>query len=366
MLLSAGDAIAEQPSTRWHTSPECWPSPRYTHGPVDSELAARVRLVDAPASASSLMSGELSPNGGYRYLLQQTGTDWQLLVDVEQGRSLRLQLSAPAWAPSARWINEKLIYLRVHWGRQIGSDLILDVERGELIHHERIEEGSIAFEQFRQACGGQCPCPVAGAPGGFAATAPPSADASTGATTEPEPAEDGLRLTGLVRPGAVRLETLALYAAPQLSAKRIAATGLQLRQREASYESPALAVYGQRPGWYRLRLQTGIYVWAAARELGEFMPLRQLLPDRLNHLTRSWDGRLWESPDARPAQIREGGEVAVQYLASRRVDGRLWVEVALYKDDPCSGGDGSTAERGWVPAHDDQGEPLVWFWSRGC
>jgi hypothetical protein len=175
-----------------------------------------------------------------------------------------------------------------------------------------------------------------------------------------------LRLTGLVRPGAVRLETLALYAAPQLSAKRIAATGLQLRQREASYESAALAVYGQRPGWYRLRLKTGIYVWASARELGEFLPLRQLLPDRLNHLSRSWDGRLHDAPGGRPAQIRDGGEVAVQYLASRRVDGRLWVEVALYKDDPCSGGDGSTAERGWVPAHDDQGEPLVWFWSRGC
>jgi hypothetical protein len=173
-------------------------------------------------------------------------------------------------------------------------------------------------------------------------------------------------MTGLVRPGAVSLETLPLYAAPQLSAARIDATGLQLRQREASYEEPALMVHGRRPGWYRLRLNSGVYVWAQAAAMGEFMPLRSLLEGRLNHLSRIWDGRLWDAPDGTASAVTEGGERAIELLASRRVDGRLWVEVALYKDDPCRGGDGSSAERGWVPAHDDEGEPLVWFWSRGC
>lgn len=364
LLLSGGSA---GPSGGWHTSPECWPSPRSTQAAIDSELAARVRFVDA-VSAGSLMDGEGSPNGGYRYLLQQAGADWQLLVDVEQGRSLRLQLSEPAWTPSARWINEKLIYLRVAWGRHLASDLIVDVERAELIYHERTEEGSIAFEQYRQACAGQCPCPSSAtqptlaAPAAGALSSAPSASSAA----EAEPAEDGLRMTGLVRPGAVQLEALPLYAAPQLSAARIDATGLQLRQREASYEEPALVVYGRRSGWYRLRLNSGVYVWAQATAMGEFLPLRSLLEGRLNHLTQRWDGRLWDAPDGTASSVSEAGERAVELLSSLRLDGRLWVEVALYQNDPCRGGDGRTAQRGWVPAHDGEGEPLVWFWSRGC
>ena len=344
----------------YHSSPACWPTPRYTQHPADAALDQRLQL-STEASTADLAEGSLSPNGGYRYVWQQLGEDWQLLVDTEQHRRLRLQLTEPAYPPTSRWINEKLIFVRSHWGRQLGSDLIVDVERGAVIYHEALREGSLAFEQYRQACGGQCPCPEG----------PESESAVTSVTqaTPPssnDPDEDGLRLTGLVRPGGEPLDALLLYAAPSVNASRIAANGSALRQREASYETPALSVYGRRPGWLRLRLKTGVYVWAEARELGEFLPYRALIADRLQHLAADWDGRLWDQPGGVAQSAAAAGEQAVELLELRRVDGRLWARVGLYERSPCEGGDGTLRASGWVAVHDATGEPLLWYWSRGC
>lgn len=363
LLLLAGLGLPAPLSAaeRYHSSPACWPSPRYTQHPPTADLVERVSL-RTDDGAVQLMEGERSPNGGYRYQLQQVGEDWQLLVDVEGGRSLRLQLRAPQHRPSARWVNEKLVFLRVPWGRQLGSDLIVDVEAGRLLYHEALEDGSLAFEQYRQACAGQCPCPV-DAPLDAASAAAAPIEIET--ATNPDPDEDGLRLTGLVRPG-VELGTLRLYASPSHGATRIEGTGLDLRQREVAYEEPALAVYGRRPGWLRLRLGSGVYVWAQATELGEFLPYRVVVRDRLNHLSASWDGRLHEQPGGAARAVQDTAEGAVQLLELRRVDGRLWARVGLFRQSPCKGGDESIAQEGWVPAHDVFGEPLLWFWSRGC
>lgn len=361
-LLLAGPALLAPlaAAERYHSSPACWPSPRYTQHPPAADLVERISL-RSDADAVQLMEGERSPNGGYRYQLQQVGEDWQLLVDIEDGRSLRLQLRAPQHRPSARWINEKLVFLRVPWGRHLGSDLIIDVEAGKLLYHEALEDGSLAFEQYRQACGGQCPCPL-DAPVD-ATSAAPAADESASADRDPD--EDGLRLTGLVRPG-VELGTLRLYASPSHNAARIEGTGLDLRQREVAYEEPALAVYGRRPGWLRLRLQSGVYVWAQATELGEFLPYRVVVSNRLNHLSDSWDGRLHQQPGGAAQAVENTSESAVQLLELRRVDGRLWARVGLFRQSPCKGGDEAIAHEGWVPAHDVFGEPLLWYWSRGC
>jgi hypothetical protein len=49
-----------------------------------------------------------------------------------------------------RWINEKLLYVRVWWGRVLGTDIIYDVEKEEMIYKERCHNGQIVFQQFQK------------------------------------------------------------------------------------------------------------------------------------------------------------------------------------------------------------------------
>jgi pimeloyl-ACP methyl ester carboxylesterase len=53
--------------------------------------------------------------------------------------------------PSVSWVSEKLLYLRVWWGRVLGTDLIYDVEREEFVYEESFRDGKILFEQHKES-----------------------------------------------------------------------------------------------------------------------------------------------------------------------------------------------------------------------
>jgi hypothetical protein len=46
---------------------------------------------------------------------------------------------------TARWLNEKLIFIEVWWGRIAASDLILDVENKKFIYNQLAHYGEITF-----------------------------------------------------------------------------------------------------------------------------------------------------------------------------------------------------------------------------
>ena len=53
----------------------------------------------------------------------------------------------------AVWVNEKLVLVRVWWGRVLGADLLVDAERGEIAWRDTVRGGDAPFEQSRgQAC----------------------------------------------------------------------------------------------------------------------------------------------------------------------------------------------------------------------
>ncbi len=55
------------------------------------------------------------------------------------------------FAIEARWINEKLLFIRVYWGRIVGSDYIFDVELGSFVHKEMVYDGTLLFQQTNQS-----------------------------------------------------------------------------------------------------------------------------------------------------------------------------------------------------------------------
>lgn len=377
-------AAAAQPGERFHTSPECWDAPRIYHsGPPSAEIADRIRLVDTPAAAVTPGEPMVSPNGGYRFWVRNPDTGkegpWSagLIVDVERPTRPTLLFDNVAQPIAPSWLNEKLIFVRVAWGRVVFSDVIFDVESSKIIYNEEARDGQLAFEQYRQACGGRCPCVAADG-----ATAPlpaskPGAGVLIGLLELPTifgPGEVG----GIVQ--APQPKAVAVFDSPDANAP-VTARPIKpqdLDYQEIGYEQGAAVVYEERPGWYRIGLAPAGGVgkrsgWVKAGDAGAYAPLEQLLVARMTYLNEHWSGDLWDAPEAgsavqhSPLKHAEGRqEYSVEVRETRLIDRGLWLKVALHKSDPCEGGQSEVAAEGWVPAYSKEGQLVIWYHSRGC
>lgn len=157
------------PESAFHTSPACWREPRIYHqGSPSRAIRDRIRISrDAVPLRDS--GGTVSSNGAYRVWTPPPspgttgGASAYLLIDDEMPRPLRLQISGAIAPPAVQWVSEKLLFLRIAWGRVQFTDLVFDVELGRPIYEEDARFGAEAFAQFQSACLGQCPClPVPG------------------------------------------------------------------------------------------------------------------------------------------------------------------------------------------------------------
>ena len=112
----------------------------FVYGPFDESLAERIVLHPVE---DSLFDGEkvASPNrAGAFWSMPPDFTEeppWTttFYVQHEAGETLRLAfLDHANVAPTARWINDELLYVNVWWGRIAGTDLVLDVPSGEFLY----------------------------------------------------------------------------------------------------------------------------------------------------------------------------------------------------------------------------------------
>lgn len=373
-------------SGEFHTSPACWAGPRLYHdGPPPAELANRTDLQEIVATGEMPGEPTVSPNGAYSFWVRNPDTASQsnrgaaLTVDAERAqRRTVLLIQDPAGPLEPRWVNEKLIFLRIPWGRRSFSDLILDVEGDRVIFHEMVRDGTEAYEQFQQSCDGQCPCEAAGAVAVPAAR--PAPDALIGLLQLPTvfgtPEQGGVR-------AAQNPQAVALFAEPAAGAEPLAKLSAieDFESREYTYERAAAVVHEERSGWYRIGLRTRRLgrldsAWIAAGDAGEFLPIGPLLVDRLAYLNDHWDGRLWpwpvgrSQPRATRVQLRtptgSNQVYPVRVLQSRMLNGGLWLRVETLSGDPCGGRPPDILDRGWVPAYSERGQLVAGFHSRGC
>lgn len=138
----------------------------------------------------------------------------------------------------------------------------------------------------------------------------------------------------------------------------------ELPLMEYAYEEPGFILLEQSGAFARIRLDQGDG-WIRTEDGGDVYPYEDLV-QALPQMSRAWDGRLYRTPGGtakKPAGHTDG---SVQILDSRRVNGALWFKVRLLDHSPCSGDDPSTAGNGWIPAYNDDGDPLVDYSPRGC
>ena len=142
----------------------------------------------------------------------------------------------------------------------------------------------------------------------------------------------------------------------------------ELPTREYAYEAPAAIVLDHRDGWYKIRLSDGA-AWVAPDAKHRFLPLAALFNEALTAITEQFTGQLAREPGGGLSGERWKPYQDVRVIEVRQVGNRQWLHVEVLSHSPCDGNvniDPKPIARGWLPAHDERGEPTVWFSARGC
>jgi hypothetical protein len=141
---------------------------------------------------------------------------------------------------------------------------------------------------------------------------------------------------------------------------------------EYDYEMPAVIVLEHHDDWYRVRLDKGT-AWVKASPVDQFMPLAELFEEFVGVTTINdgYTGRLLASPAAvtGPIMPRVTAGQPVRVVEIRESAGRSWVQIEVLSNSACTAGTNGPPEvsaTGWLPLHDNNGVPTVWFSSRGC
>ena len=146
----------------------------------------------------------------------------------------------------------------------------------------------------------------------------------------------------------------------------------ELPTLEFDYEMPGAIVLEHRDRWFKVRLASGSG-WIEASPEDRFMPLSELFEEfvGVTSITGSFNGRLVAAP-GRPADASSAlvsTRQPARVIEIRNVSGKFWVHVEVMNHSICSAAENGPPEAvgtGWMPLHAEDGEPTIWFSSRGC
>lgn len=143
--------------TARHTPPDQWDQPRIFHSGFQREFEDRI-VIGKARWPDQTAEPVLSSNGAYKLVTvppdfsSEGPWDTRIYIDHERAAALMVEIKDHnQWMPRVEWINEKLVYVSVWWGRILGSCFIIDVEQEKIIAREMIHDGQIAYQQYQSA-----------------------------------------------------------------------------------------------------------------------------------------------------------------------------------------------------------------------
>jgi hypothetical protein len=157
LALHVPSALAESPH---YPILEKWTGPRVYHAPFWPKFADRIVVGPGVVEPDSIRHDRrvYSPNKAFWYVI--TSPDftkpgpWSTQFHIYNDRDRLFQLALRDHGNSAgqaKWINEKLLYVQVWWGRIVGSYVILDVEKETILAQEMVHYGGLLFQQYQRS-----------------------------------------------------------------------------------------------------------------------------------------------------------------------------------------------------------------------
>lgn len=140
-----------------HTPVDKWDTSRLYHAPFDDKFINNI-IITKSSWPSKLLQHKYSKNKAYWYGVIGPDTTkngpWstKIFINNERKKPIQIDLAGHNNYPvKINWINEKLLYIQVWWGRIIGTDLIYDVEREITVSKEMIKDGRYLFYQHQES-----------------------------------------------------------------------------------------------------------------------------------------------------------------------------------------------------------------------
>jgi hypothetical protein len=130
-----------------------WAKPRLFHEAFDLKFDDQIK-VDSKEKTEAPKSAIFSDNDAYWFHVEPYDeTEWvqRIVISGEDVIAITLDDAYPNFPVRVHWINEKLIFIRVWWGRIVGTDIIFDVEKQVYLSLEMVVDGTQLYNQTRQA-----------------------------------------------------------------------------------------------------------------------------------------------------------------------------------------------------------------------
>lgn len=149
-ILALLNACATNPAPGGNTVGVSPAPPVVTYSTPDPALLARIAVAFVQSSADTrplfaTMPTERAPFGSRAVVIQHADTTrpapWTTRVIVQDTPDARKALHVEirdhaTYGVSHLWLNDRLLFLRVWWGRIVSTDLVVNAETGRIIHAE--------------------------------------------------------------------------------------------------------------------------------------------------------------------------------------------------------------------------------------
>jgi hypothetical protein len=134
-------------------TPDCWKEPRAFHKVGGgSEWSDEYPINLSQAELEPEGERIFSLNGAYYFVQNGVRPVVSITIFAEKDHFLDISLADGAYGARVSWINEKLVFARIWWGRIAFDDLVVDVENETILSRNSGTEGRIAYEQFQEGC----------------------------------------------------------------------------------------------------------------------------------------------------------------------------------------------------------------------
>ncbi len=161
-IFSISSCLAVE-NQRWPgLPPDCWTESRNVHAGESVDLESRTYPSVAFSHIGESLDGEriYSPNGAYYFITDGFRPNSIVQIFSEKATFWQLSFKDNFYPASPKWVSENLLFLRVYGGRIAFIDIVLNVEKEEVLYTDRGIDGYIAFQQYQEGCRtlGGCEC----------------------------------------------------------------------------------------------------------------------------------------------------------------------------------------------------------------
>ncbi len=132
--------------------PDCWTESRMVHSAQSPNDVWKRNISIITRQSEKLKTGTLSPNKGYMFVVEGGRPSEHVIIFAEKDHLIDITIRDLVGLSDIRWVNEKLILMRIWWGRMTATDMLFDVETENVLYAEMVTDGTQALQQYRESC----------------------------------------------------------------------------------------------------------------------------------------------------------------------------------------------------------------------